>query len=102
VFTADCAPRDLPLELADLRTRLGWGLVYQLRALDDDDKCALIRQRGRDRGLDIAAEVAEFLLRRVPRDVGRLCEIIDTIDSASLAAQRHVTIPFVRSLLDAG
>lgn len=102
VFTADRAPRDLPFDLADLRTRLGWGLVYQLRPLADDDKLALIRQRGRERGLDIGQEVAEFLLRRLPRDVGGLCAIIERIDSASLAAHRHVTIPFVKTLLDAG
>jgi DnaA-homolog protein len=101
VVSAACAPRELRIELPDLRTRLGWGLVYQLKAMDDADKHALIIERSRTRGLVLAEEVVEYMLRRLPRDVGGLCAFIDRIDAASLSAQRHVTIPFVKSLLEA-
>lgn len=100
VVSGNCSPRESPLQLADLRSRLSWGLVYQLRALDDSDKRNLMIERARSRGLTLTEEVAEYALRRLPRDISRLIEFIDRVDKASLAAQRHVTIPFVRSLLE--
>jgi DnaA family protein len=100
VVSGKSSPRESTLALADLRSRLGWGLVYQLRALDDSDKRGLMIERARARGLELADDVAEYALRRLPRDIAGLCAFIDRVDKASLAAQRHVTIPFVRSLLE--
>ncbi len=93
---ADRAPGALPLGLADLRSRLVWGPVFQLHALGDADKLAALQLRARRRGLELPAEVGEYLLRRCPRDTHSLFALLDSLDRAALAAQRRLTIPFVR------
>lgn len=93
-------PVGLPFELADLRSRLGWGAVYAIRALADDDKRALLVGRASQRGLMLSDNVASYLLRRCGRDVPGLLAVLDRLDQASLAAQRRLTIPFVKKVLE--
>lgn len=99
LLAADQAPAGMALQLADLRSRLGWGPVFRLQELDDGDKIAALRLRAQARGFDLPQEVAEFLLRRCPRDTASLFVLLDKLDQASLAQHRKLTIPFVRSLL---
>ncbi len=94
-------PASLPLELPDLRSRLAWGMVFQLRALDDEEKLAGLRQRARARGLELPEKVGRYLLQRCPRDMATLFRLLETLDQASLAAQRRLTIPFVRAVMEA-
>ncbi len=96
----DRAPVGLPLQLADLRSRLSWGLVFQLQLLDDEDKVRALQRRARDRGLEMSAAVAAYLLRRCPRDMGSLYSVLARLDHAALAAQRRLTIPFIKEFLD--
>ncbi len=98
IFSASAAPGHLDLELPDLATRLGWGLVYQLRPLDDAERLTAIRLRAQNRGLDMTEEVARYVLQRFPRDMHSLFELLERIDSASLASQRRITVPLIRSL----
>jgi DnaA family protein len=100
VVSGTVAPRASPIVLADLRSRLEWGLVYQLRPLTDEDKRGLLLERGRLRGLTLEAGVVDYVLRHHSRDVCSLCAFMERLDKASLSAHRHVTIPFVKSLLD--
>jgi DnaA family protein len=92
-------PAALGVALADLRSRLAGGLVLQLHALDDGDKAEALRLQARQRGLVMPQEVAGYLLRRCPRDMGALFALLDTLDQASLAAQRKLTVPFVKEIL---
>jgi DnaA family protein len=92
------APRHLGLRLPDLATRLGWGPVYQLEPLDDEDKLAAVRLRAHQRGLDIAEEVARYILAHYPRDTESLFELLDRLDRKSLASQRRITIPFLKEI----
>ena len=73
-------------------------MVYQLRLLSDDERLTAIRLRAQNRGLDIAEDVARYVLRRFPRDMHSLFELLERIDDASLASQRRITIPLIRSL----
>ncbi|WP_193166008.1 DnaA regulatory inactivator Hda [Microbulbifer hainanensis] len=94
------SPRNLSLELADLHSRLQWGLTFQLRALDDRDKLAALRRRSRLRGFDLPEDVAQYILHRAPRDTRALFNLLEQLDRASLVAQRKITIPFVKQVLD--
>ncbi len=100
VVSASVAPAGLALTLPDLTSRLGWGPVFQLATLTDTDKRAALLMRARRRGLEMGSEVADYLLRRCPRDMDSLFNLLNRLDQASLAAQRRLTIPFVRDLLD--
>lgn len=83
----------------DLRTRLGWGLVYQLRPLTDADKATHLRNEAARRGLRLSDEVVGYLLSHLPRDVASLNAVLDLLDRHSLATQRAVTLPLVRDTL---
>lgn len=96
----DAPPGQLALR-ADLRSRLGWGLVYQLKALTDEDKARHLRAEAERRGLRISDEVIRYLLSRLPRDLPRLNEALELLDRYSLAHQRHITLPLVREALRA-
>jgi DnaA family protein len=84
----------------DLRTRLAWGLVYQLRALGDADKAEHLRAGAARRGLRLPDEVVGYLLTRLPRDLPSLNGVLDALDRYSLAAKRPVTVPLVREALE--
>lgn len=99
IVTANASPRHLDIALADLRSRLAHGLVFQLHALNDSQKLAALCMRADNRGLEMSYEVAEFLLKRLPRDMNALFATLDTLDRASIQAQRRLTIPFVRQVL---
>lgn len=96
---ADAAPGQLHLSLPDLASRLSWGAVFRLKELSDGDKCAALRLRAACRGFDLPEDTAAWLLNRYQRDMRSLCSLLDVLDSASLAAQRKLTIPFVRGVL---
>ena len=99
VISADQAPASLPVGLADLASRLSWGLVFQLQELTDEDKQAALQLRAQARGLEMNNEVAAYLLRHTPRNMKSLFALLDRLDDASLAAQRKLTIPFVRQFV---
>ena len=84
----------------DLRTRLAWGLVYQLRPLSDAEKAEHLRAEAARRGLKLSGEVVRYLLTRFPRDLPSLNGVLDALDRYSLAAKRPVTLPLVREALE--
>ena len=94
--------RNIGLTLPDLVTRLASGLVYQLVMLDDEDKLLAIQQRAQARGFELAEDAGRYVLNRYPRDTHALFALLDRLDKGSLAEQRRVTIPFIKSLESAG
>ena len=94
------SPTALGVSLADLRSRLAGGLVLQLHPLRDEDKVEVMRQWARQRGMEMPEEVAVYLLRHCPRDMTALFDLVEVLDQASLAAQRKLTIPFVKDVLE--
>ena len=98
--SARSAPAAIKRLLPDLVSRLAWGPVFQLAALGDADKITALQQRARGRGYELPEETAKYLLNRLQRDMSTLCATVDALDAASLAAQRKVTVPFVKSVLE--
>lgn len=99
VIAANATPRNLPLKLEDLRSRLQWGLTFQLHPLADEEKQQALQMRARARGLELSDEVASFLLQRLPRNMHQLFQQLQRLDQASLAEQRKLTIPFIKKVL---
>ncbi len=83
----------------DLKTRLGWGLVYRVELLRDEDKAQHLRAEAERRGLKLPDEVVAYLLSRLPRDLVSLNAALDQLDRYSLARQRPISVPLVRELL---
>lgn len=100
IMSGPQSPAAIGIVLPDLRSRLAGGLVLQLRALPDEDKASALRLQARQRGMEMPEEVAAYLLRRCPRDMNALFNLLEVLDRASLAAQRKLTIPFVKTVLE--
>jgi DnaA family protein len=92
-------PVDLPLR-EDLRTRLGWGLVFHLQILSEPERRAVLRQAADSRGLMPSDEVLDYMLHRFSRDLGSLMELLAQLDSYALRTRRAITIPLIRSMLE--
>ncbi len=100
LYAATAAPAMLAVGLPDLRSRLAQCTLMPLRMLDDAGRAALLRQRAASRGLAFEDAALEWLLTRCSRDLSDLTAMFEQIDRASLAAQRRITVPFLRQLLD--
>ncbi len=98
IASASATPGHLGLRMPELATRLAGGIVYHLQPLSDADKLIVLRRRAQSRGLQMPEEVARYVLHRYPRDLQALFRLLDRLDRASLAEQRRLTIPFIRSL----
>lgn len=99
IASAQAPPALVNWTLADLGSRCTAGAVFQLRVLDESEQQAALQLRARLRGFELPAETSQWLQRRFPRDMRRLYELLDTLDEAALAAQRRLTIPFIREVL---
>jgi|TARA_B100000749_G_scaffold269788_1_gene248940 DnaA family protein len=75
-------------------------LVIQLGIYRDEDRLKILRARAEQRGLVMADDVASYIMRRAPRRLGDLLGILDILDENSLQAQRRLTIPFVKTVMD--
>jgi DnaA-homolog protein len=100
LFAAREAPVHVPFGLADLKSRLASSVVFPVRELEDDEQIEALNLRAHLRGFELPAETARYLQRRFPRDMRTLCEILDTLDDAAFAAQRRLTVPFIREVVD--
>lgn len=92
-------PADLKLR-DDLRTRLGWGHVFQVHALSEPEQRAVLRQAADARGVFLGDEVMDFMLTRFSRDLGHLMELLDLIDGYALQTKRAITIPLIKSMME--
>lgn len=99
LYAARGNPAALGIALPDLVTRLGQCVRLTLEPLDEAGRRAVLRERAARRGLELDDAVLDYLLRRVDRDLASLTRLLDTLDRASLAAQRRITIPFLRQHL---
>lgn len=99
IVTANIAPKGLGLALPDVVSRLAWGIVFQMQALTDDEKLQIIIMRAERRGLTLSEEVGKFILNHCPRHMSTLFAALNAIDKMSLAAQRKLTIPFIKAVL---
>ena len=100
VLAAGCIPpQDLPLR-EDLRTRLGWGHVFHLQLLDDDQRREVLLKHSKALGMHLGNDLLDYLLSRFSRDLGHLIDLLEQLDNYALQTQRPLTIPLLRAMLD--
>src|SRR5690606_9456422 len=98
VLAGDRSP--LAMEVReDLRTRLGWDLVFRLEQLTDAERAQALCSRAAQRGLDLSPDVVAWLLTHHDRDMSRLTALVDALDRYSLARHRAITLPLLKDLL---
>lgn len=99
VIASRLTQKSLGVQLPDLESRFCQGLTFQLAQLPDEAKLVALQEAARQRGMTLTEEVGNFMLRRCPRSMSVLKNILQSLDHASLAAQRRLTIPFVKEVL---
>ena len=83
----------------DLRTRLGWGLIYRVHGLTDEEKIAALTHTAQTRGFSLAGGVLPYLITHFNRDMRSLSAMLDALDRYSLETKRPITLPLLRDLL---
>lgn len=99
MVAANGLPDTLNIQLPDLISRLNWGVTFQLKTLSDEDKSKTLQVRAKLRGLELSAEATRYMVSRLSRDISSLIQALDKLDKASIAAQRKLTIPFIKATL---
>lgn len=84
----------------DLRTRFGWGLIYQVHELTDEDKIDALERSAQARGITISPGVLPYLITHYRRDMSSLTEMLDQLDQYSLETKRPITLPLLREVLN--
>lgn len=95
------APAHLKLR-DDLRTRLGWGLVYQIHALSESEKTQALERHAQARGLTLPREVTQYLLRHGRRDLPALLALLDALDQHCLRLKRVPSVPLLKEVMQSG
>jgi len=83
----------------DLRTRLGWGLVYQVHGLSDEEKAQALAQHAQQKGFSLPPEVTQYLLRHGRRDLPSLMATLEALDAHSLRLHRAPSVPLLKEVL---
>ena len=86
--------------MPDLISRFKSGLALHLWDYRERDLIELLKYRAGRRGLDLPEEVIVFILNRLTRSTPALMKALDVLDEASMRAQRRITLPFVKEMLD--
>jgi len=98
LVSGSAAPAHLNLR-DDLRTRLGWGLVYQVQALSDEEKALALQQHAQARGFILTPEVTQYLLRHGRRDLPALLAVLDALDEHCLRLKRGASVPLLKEVM---
>lgn len=99
LISADRTPGNLELELADLKSRLSWGLILHLQELTDTEKLQGLQVRAKEKGINLSEEVGLYILAHYSRDMHKLMCLLERIDKQSLIEKRRVTIPFLKTII---
>ena len=92
-------PADLLLR-DDLRSRLGWGHVYELHLLSEPERRSVLRAQAEARGIVLSDDVISFVLNRFSRDLSSLMQLLDQLDGYALQTQRTITVPLIKAMLE--
>lgn len=99
LLSTHTSPSELPIQLADLKSRMLGSVIYQVSNLDDQGKQAALISRAAARGLQMSEDVAKFIMQRSSRNMNDLFVLLNRLDESSLQQQRRLTIPFVKEVL---
>lgn len=99
ILSSTHAITNLPIQLPDLRSRLTASINFHVESLDEEACLSLLEKRAEEQGLVFPEEVSQFLIKRFPRNPGKLLDILKQLDQAVWKEQHRLTIPFVKKVL---
>ncbi len=99
IVSGGLPPSQLML-LADLKSRLGWGVVLEVKPLSDDEKYTALSQQATARGFSLTPEVIRYIVAHYPRDLPSLMSLLAALDLYSLQHKRSITVPLLKAVID--
>ena len=102
VYGSHEAPAGLQFALADLRSRLLSGQVWQVPLMREEDRAKALQFRALRRGVVLGDNATQYLLTRGSRDMQTLILVLGKLDLLSLSQKKKVTLNLVMQLLEEG
>ncbi len=99
LFTLLEKPQDLACSLADLQSRLSWGLLLELPKYEEDDIRQIVARRAQLLGIELSKEVLSYLLTHYSRQLADQMEMLRMLDAASMSAKKKVSISLVKQVM---
>ena len=98
-ITGANSPNNMGLR-SDLASRLSWGIVYQIKALTDNEKKLALLNHSKQKGMSSNVKVIEYCMKNLKRDLHYLIATLDALDNWSLKTKKPMTIPLLKKLLE--
>ena len=89
----------LSFGLADLQSRLAWGLRLKLVPVGDEEKIEVMQKRARALGIELPVDVQRYLIKHNRRDMESLLSALEQLKQAAFIAKRRITVPLAREIL---
>ncbi|WP_428356139.1 DnaA regulatory inactivator Hda [Methyloprofundus sp.] len=99
IIAALSPPSYLAIQLADLKTRMSWGLTLKLQDFSDAEQMAAFTFKAKNRGFEISPQVGDFLTKHYARELPELWRLLPKLEQATLVAKRKLTVPFLKQIL---
>ena len=98
LLSSEYTPQQLVIR-EDLRTRMAYCLVYEVKPLTDREKIDALVSMAAARQVTIDPEIFEYLLNHWRRDMDSLMQMLDTLDNYAVMMGKRITLPLLRQLL---
>ena len=98
LLSSEHTPQQLVIR-EDLRTRMAYCLVYEVKPLTDQEKIDALVSMAAARQVTIDPEIFEYLLNHWQRDMDSLMQMLDTLDNYAVTMGKRITLPLLRQLL---
>ena len=98
-ITGSNSPNNMGLR-SDLASRLSWGIVYQIKALTDNEKKLALLNHSKQKGMSSNVKVIDYCMKNLKRDLHYLIATLDALDNWSLKTKKPMTIPLLKKLLE--
>ncbi|SJZ85855.1 DnaA ATPase domain-containing protein [Consotaella salsifontis] len=99
LVTARSRPADLPLHLADLKSRLQAATIVEVGAPDDALLQAVLAKLFADRQLVISPSLIAYIGSRIERSLDTARRFVAAVDRQALAAKRTISRPLLQQIL---
>ena len=100
IITADRSPTDLEGIEDRIISRLGWGLVADIHPTDYELRLGILQSKAEQQaGVDVPADVLEFLARRITSNVRELEGALNRVMAYATLVGRPITMDMTRDVL---
>lgn len=99
ILTCDRFPREVENLEPRLKSRLGWGLSVVLEPPDDETRATILMDKAQRRGIDLPADVAWQIAKRLHSSVRDLEGALNTLAAKANFTGKAITLDFAQETL---